>query len=308
MRALVRTVDGTRWIDTPRPSIGRNEVVVRVHLVGLCRTDLAVADGRLPVQMPRILGHELVGVVEELGTDVDQVAVGDRVSAHPVVACLQCKRCQSGWPEACEHGEFLGVDRDGALAQCIALPAANVFVVPSQVEDRVAALLEPVAACAAVLKAPLDKGSAGMVVGNGRLAKLTVWILLSAGFQNVRQVSVGDADAVSDCAEFVVETEGTQASLKQCFDLLRPGGKLVLKSRPLLPIPLDLRGVLTKEPKLFAVNYLHFSEALKLLEDRSIKFSSILGRIWPANQFEEAFAEANRNEQQKQFISVCVES
>lgn len=308
MRAIARTAIGTKWIETAKPSVQSGEVLVRVDLVGLCRTDLAVADGRLPVQTPRVLGHEFVGRVQEVGLDVDRVVVGDRVSANPVVACSQCHRCRSGWPEACERGEFLGVDRDGALAEFVTLPASNVYVVPTQLDDRVAALLEPVAACAAVLKVPLERSGSGIVVGDGRLARMTTQILQSAGFENVRQVTTDTTQTPTDCADFVIETEGTDLSLGRCFDWLRPGGKLVLKSRPLSPLALDLRKVLSKEPKLFAVNYLPFDEAVALLSNPSIDYASIVGKTWPADQFQEAFDEAGRNEQQKQYIVICAES
>lgn len=317
MHALVRTDEATMWMDVAAPRLDPGHVLVRVSLVGLCRTDLAVASGALPVDTPRILGHEFVGEVIAIGPAVKEVRTGEdgvreisareiclggKVSADPVLRCGRCERCTRGWHHACIRSRFMGVDVDGAIAEQIVIPVENVWPLPDSLDDRVGALLEPVAACAAVLKAPIDVRQRGVILGSGRLSRLTEMILRSRGFVDVHCFDPMSQPMRTDEYDFAIDTEGSTASVAQLAAGLRPAGVLVLKSRPLHPVALDLRGLLPKEPRIHLVNYADFADARQLLLDPEIDYQSLTGPVWSSVDFADALEAAAGDESRKHYL------
>ncbi|MCA9135860.1 MAG: alcohol dehydrogenase catalytic domain-containing protein [Planctomycetales bacterium] len=302
MRALVRTVSGTLWAEVPEPQLQPDGVLIHVALVGLCRTDLAVAAGDLPVTLPRILGHEFVGRVIDVGPEVQTIAVGDKVVADPVIRCGRCERCLGGWHHACKEAKFLGVDIDGAIAQWIAVPECNLWRFPIDTDDRVAALLEPVAACAAVVSPSIHPDQRGVIYGSSRLSRLTHMILRSYGFRNLQCVAADSGVFACDQFEFAIDTEGTTESFERLCESLRPRGELILKSRPLQPISFDVRHRLPKEPTIRFVNYSDFSEARRLLLETEIDFQSLLGPVWMPDDFARALESAAVDQYRKHYI------
>jgi D-arabinose 1-dehydrogenase-like Zn-dependent alcohol dehydrogenase len=117
-----------RRVPVPEPRPG--EILIRVEVAGVCRTDVYVAQGKLSSADPVILGHEFAGVVAADGRDDHGFAVGDRVVVMPAVPCGACVRCTGGMPECCPHHQFLGVGRHGAFAEYIAVPAQVVHHLP----------------------------------------------------------------------------------------------------------------------------------------------------------------------------------
>lgn len=302
MFALVRREGMVGWADVASPIVGPLEVRVAPRLVGICRTDIAVATGRLPVAEPRILGHEFVGDVVEVGSAVSQLAVGDRVSIDPTISCGDCRRCRDGWPLACKRRRFMGVDCDGALAESVVVPARNAWAMPSGMADGVAAMFEPVAACAAVLKAPVGRNDRGLINGDGRLTQLTRQILSTRGIDRID--SAEQADEESAHYDFAIDTLGDSDSIGRLLGMLRPGGLLVIKSRPVEPISLCIRELLPAEPVIHVVNYGAFSEARRLLADRELDVSLLLGPVWPVAEYEAALMAASQDEQFKHFIAL----
>ncbi len=129
--------------DVPTPSPGRDEVLVRVRLCGICRTDLHVVEGDLPERrMPVIPGHQVVGTVAARGADVTAVAVGDRVGvAWLHRTCGTCAFCRSGRENLCDAPQFTGWTVDGGFAEHVVAPAAFAYPIPSGFDDREAAPL-----------------------------------------------------------------------------------------------------------------------------------------------------------------------
>jgi propanol-preferring alcohol dehydrogenase len=127
----------------PVPAMGVDDVLIRVHACGVCRTDLHVVEGDLaPRKMPIIPGHQVVGIVEEAGANVRSVARGERVGAAWLRStCGQCRFCTSGRENLCERAEFNGWTADGGFAQFMAAPARFVYTLPGGFSDTQAAPL-----------------------------------------------------------------------------------------------------------------------------------------------------------------------
>jgi len=149
MRALVkrRPEPGISMAEVPVPKVGMNEVLIEVEKTAICGTDLHIYQwdewSRRTIRPPLVIGHEFVGRIVELGPGVDNYQVGDRVSAEGNITCGQCRNCRAGRRHLCTHTVGIGVNRDGAFAEFIAVPASNLWLIPPQVPSEIAAFFDP---------------------------------------------------------------------------------------------------------------------------------------------------------------------
>ena len=149
--------------------------------------------GSAPAVPPIVLGHENSGVVVEVGSEVTNVKVGDRVAVDPNIYCGQCKYCRTGRPELCEHLSAIGVTRDGGFEDYFTAPASVVYPIPDNVSLKAAALVEPIS-CAVhgiqLLKvSPYQKA---LVIGDGFMGQLFVQILQAYGIHEVDLAGIVD--------------------------------------------------------------------------------------------------------------------
>lgn len=247
--------------------VAADDVRVRVVIAGLCRTDVAVAKGRLRCVEPCVLGHEVAGVVEAVGDAVRGLAVGDRVACLPNV-----------------DGARLGVERDGGFAEELVVPERALVRVPSAIDWKHAAFVEPVAACLAVKHAPL--AGRVRVIGEGRIATLTRRIVVALGHDLVvrdaaTDVAIDDAiDVAIDTAiDVAIDTAGTSASLGAAMACVKDGGLVVLKSRPAAPIAFDVAEAVTRGLRFHAVGWADFDEAFVMIE--RLRLDDLLGDVRP---------------------------
>lgn len=280
MRALVR--DGkVELAERALPALGDDEVLVEVKRAGICRTDVYVAEGVLAVREPRVLGHEAAGVV---ASEHPRLPRGARVAIDPIRPCM------------------LGVERDGAFADFVVVPASTVHRVPDDLRWEAAAMAEPVAAALGVLRAPIHKRARGAVHGAGRIADLVVRVLEAAGFSPIRWDGPSDVVGAPSDLDWVVETR-TDA-LSDLMRALRPGGTLVLKSRPPKPAALDVALAVSREITLVARSWGAFDDAVTWLATGRVRVDDLVGETYPIERFEAAFAAARRSERQKIFLSM----
>lgn len=149
MKALVKTrPEPGLWMqDVPIPRPGPNEVLIRIRKTGICGTDLHLYnwDGwaRRNLKLPRIIGHEFVGELVELGTAVEGYSVGQRVTGEGHVTCGLCRNCRAGRRHLCDKAVGIGGGRDGAFAEYLVLPAFNLWPLHDDIPDEIAAILDP---------------------------------------------------------------------------------------------------------------------------------------------------------------------
>lgn len=309
-----------------------DDVIVAVTVAGVCRTDCYLAAGTLaPARTPLILGHELAGIIHEAGPG-SGFEPGERVACMPLVGCGQCAVCRAGRAHVCPRGHMLGLDRDGAFAERVRVPASALVRVPAGLSMRHAAFAEPVAAALAVPEAltgalgdaltdapagaPSDAPAAharaqrGVVLGQGRIAILTARVLAAAGFDRVETRPVpervtADQPDDNDAYDFVVETTATERALAAAVALLRPRGVLVLKSRPPAAVPIDVLACVRKELRLIGAYYGSLAAALDLMHTRAIAVDDLLGpgHGLAAHQAVLA-AELRGDEARKQFFAI----
>lgn len=149
MKALVKkSPERGLWMaDVPVPAFGDNDVLVKIKKTAICGTDLHIYNwdewSQKTIRTPMTIGHEFVGVVEEVGKEVTGIRVGDRVSGEGHITCGYCRNCRAGKRHLCRNTVGVGVDRGGCFAEYLAIPAGNAFRLPDDISDDVAAILDP---------------------------------------------------------------------------------------------------------------------------------------------------------------------
>jgi 2-desacetyl-2-hydroxyethyl bacteriochlorophyllide A dehydrogenase len=158
--------------DIPIPEIGSSDVLIRVAVAGICHSDAHYRAGISKIdRLPLTLGHEIAGRVEEVGSDVTHVSIGDRVSVHYLVHCGSCEFCLRGLEQFCRTGQMIGKHRDGGYAEFIKVPGANAFRLPDEIAFEVGAIMMCSSATAlhALNKARFKAGESIAIFGFGGL-------------------------------------------------------------------------------------------------------------------------------------------
>jgi L-iditol 2-dehydrogenase len=302
MRALLRAKGQLCIDDVAAPQRERgDDVKIQVTTAGICRTDVYVAQGKIAVAEPLILGHEFAGRVLEAAA-TSGFHCGDAVTVVPLIDCGVCLGCRTN--RGCFDQKFLGLHADGAFAEEVVVPARNVRLVPNWLDPRRAAYTEPVAAALAPLNLDLPRAGKGLVLGEGRIARLTHRILVKHGYANITNLSVAEAAEAHSQFDFVIETEATETAFRVMLSGLCPGGKAILKSRPAHPVPLDVALAVKKDISLHAVSYGSFEKAIALLADMSWDIDDLLGASFGLSEFEEAIMAYDRNDATKTFFDL----
>jgi len=290
MRALVKTAPGTGMVlqDVPRPSCGPGDVLIRVHHAGVCGTDLHIwewdswASGRM--RPPVVIGHEFAGEVAELGSEAaaaGHLREGDLVTAEGHIVCGHCLQCRTGNAHLCQRTQIIGVDRDGAFAEYIAMPASNVMKLDG-IPTEIGAVMDPAGnAVHTVLEGGEVSGSTVFVLGCGPIGCFAAGIARAAGAAlviasdlNDRRLELARAmgahhtlnpgrdDVVArvrdltggDGADLVCEMSGHPAGHAQAFAAARMGGRVNLLGTPSRTTEVDFaRDVIFRGLTLYGV-------------------------------------------------------
>ena len=174
---------------SPEPGCGDKDVKIRVLRAGLCGTDLHLEQwddwAAATVQAPMTLGHEFFGEVVEVGADVDHVSVGDRVSGEGHIVCGNCRNCRAGRRHLCINTIGVGVNRDGAFADYVVIPATNAWVQPADLDPDLGALFDPLGnATHTALQWPVV-GEDVVVTGAGPIGVMATAVVRHAGARRI---------------------------------------------------------------------------------------------------------------------------
>jgi alcohol dehydrogenase, propanol-preferring len=241
------------------PEIKEDEVLVRVKNVGLCGSDIhMVFEGTMrPPFYPIIIGHEPSGVVAKTGTNVTDWEIGARVSIYPIIYCGSCSNCVAGHSEICLKQQVLGVHRDGALAEYIAVPARNLIKLPDNVSFHIGSVVTDAVSTpfhALIERANLQSGESIAIYGIGGLGLHAVQIAKIAGAKKIFAVDVLDSQlekakalgadvlinpknenpievirkATGGGVDLSAEFIGLQETISQAADSVRMGGRIVV--------------------------------------------------------------------------------
>lgn len=307
MRALVLESSGPRLRESyPAPRAAPGLALIRLRLAGICSTDLELVKGYMGFL--GVLGHEFVGEVQEAE---DRAWIGKRVVGSINLGCRDCPICHGSGPEHCPHRTVLGiVAHDGAFAEQLTLPVANLLEVPDTVRDEQAVFTEPLAAALRIREQLAVRPSAKVaVVGPGRLGLLIAQVLRLAGTQVLvlgrrREslelparwgLSTGLVEEAGESRfDLVVEATGNAAGLAHSLRLVRPLGTLVMKSTFAGAPPVDLTKIVVDEITVVGSRCGPFAPALDLLEQGAIDVESTIEAEYPLAQALAAMQHAAR--------------
>jgi len=271
MQAIVkqRRAPGLTVTTVPKPSPGPGDVLIAVRHAGMCGTDLHIADWDVWAQQrinpPLVVGHEFAGEVVAVGDGVAEIKPGQLVTGEGHIVCGHCLQCRTGNSHICRRTQIIGVDRDGAFAEFIVMPATNVLVLDGIPTD-IGAIMDPMGnAFHAVLTAEIP-GSIVFVVGCGPIGCFAVGIARAAGAAKVIAsdinpkrlalaqrmgahitIDAGREDVTRrvleetnrEGADVVCEMSGVPSALHQAFAAVRMGGRVQLLGIPTGQVPID---------------------------------------------------------------------
>ena len=191
MKALVklRQEKGIWMEDMPMPHVGINDVLIKIKKTAICGTDLHIYKwdewSQRTIKTPMIIGHEYVGEIVEKGRGVKNIRIGDRVTGEGHIACGHCRNCRRGKLHVCENSIGVGVNRDGAFAEYLSLPAANVVRLDHRISNEMAAIMDPFGnATHTALSFPLI-GEDVLITGAGLIGCMATAICRFSGARNI---------------------------------------------------------------------------------------------------------------------------
>jgi threonine 3-dehydrogenase len=279
MLALVKTAPGPGLsLETvPDPEIGINDVLIRVHKTGICGTDLHIdgwdAWAAKTIRPPLVVGHEFVGEIVEVGSNVYDFHPGDIVSGEGHVTCGLCRHCLAGRRHLCAHTVGLGVDRDGAFAEYVALPMTNVWHHWPGIDEDVAAIFDPFGNAVHTALAFPVLGEDVLITGAGPIGLMATAVVRHAGARFVvvsepnpvrRGIAVRMGATVTvdprerDLADVqrelgmvegfdvALEMSGAPAALRAAVDNMAHGGNIAILGIPSEQITLDVNEIVFK--------------------------------------------------------------
>ncbi len=279
MLALVKAVSGPglELLDVPRPTIGINDVLIRVHKTGICGTDLHIESwdpwAAKTIRPPLVVGHEFVGRIVEIGSNVADFHPDDLVSGEGHVVCGRCRHCLAGRRHLCANAIGLGVGRDGAFAEYVALPMTNVWHHWPGIDEEVAAIFDPFGNAVHTALAFPVLGEDVLVSGAGPIGLMATAVARHAGARFVvvsepnayrRELAtrMGATVVVDPLArdlhdvqaelgmvegfDVALEMSGNPAALRTALDNMAHGGGVALLGIPTEDVSLDVNAIVFK--------------------------------------------------------------
>lgn len=328
MLTLAKTngcVGGIEFLDRDVRLPTEDEILIEVRAAGLCGTDIQIYKWppwlarRMP--LPCVLGHEMGGIVREVGSRVTNVKVGDNVSLESHLFCGRCYQCLTDRAHLCAVKTVPGVDFDGVFAKFVTVPSVIAWVNPPDFPAELGALMEPLGiAVHASLEGTGVSGQAVMINGCGPIGLMNVAVARALGAQTIIAVEPNPlrrkvagrmgADclvdpvaedvpvAVRDCtrgrgADIVIEYSGQVEGLRNCVAALAAGGDLRLCGTPATPVEYDFTAWKANRPTIFNIHgrriWSTWVKTADLLQRRKVDLTPILSHVMPLSEGRRAF-------------------
>ncbi|MFH9245328.1 L-threonine 3-dehydrogenase [Streptomyces lydicus] len=328
MKALVKQkAEPGLWLtEVPEPSVGPGDVLIKVLRTGICGTDLHIRawDGwaQQAVHTPLTLGHEFVGEVVGTGRDVTEIKAGDLVSGEGHLVCGKCRNCLAGRRHLCPATVGLGVGRDGAFAEYVALPATNVWVHRVPVDLDIAAVFDPFGnAVHTALSFPLV-GEDVLITGAGPIGIMAAAVARHAGARNVMITDVSEerldlarkvgVSLALNVAEATIADGQRELGLREGFDIglemsgrpeamrdmianMTNGGRIAMLGLPAQEFPVDWSRIVTSMITIKGIYGREMFEtwyAMSVLLEGGLDLAPVITGRYSYQDFDAAFDDA----------------
>ncbi len=333
MKALVHTAPMQfEFRDVPQPKPDDEEVLIRVKACGICGSDVHGYTGKTGRRIPPIImGHEASGVVEAIGRNVRNVAIGDRITFDSTVYCNQCPACRQGRVNLCQNRKVLGVStptfhRDGAMAEYVVVPWWVTYRLPEAVSFEEAALIEPASVSLHAARiTPVDVNDVVAVVGAGQIGLFAIQaarvkgagtiialdmkderLALARQFGADVTINPGTTDVAAEMhrvvgrpdADAVLEAVGTEGSVKLAMDLVKLGGHVTLIGNVTPRIQVNLQDIVSRELTLRGSCAIagEYRACLDLMAAGRIQAKPLISKIVPLSEAPAAFDALHRGD------------
>lgn len=327
MKALAKLAPepGFTLTDVPVPQIGPTDVLIHVEKAGVCGTDFHIynwdAWAQARIHPPLVVGHEFMGTVAAVGEAVRSVRVGERVSAEGHVADLTCLLCRTGQAHICERVEIIGVDRDGAFAEYVAIPEFNVWKLDPAIPDEYAAIFDPLGNAVHTVMAAGVSVKSVAITGVGSIGLMAIPVARAAGAASVYAIDVNPAklelalrlgaDATflatapglvaeiksrtnGDGVDVLLEMSGSGAAIDAGLQMVRNGGTAALLGIPGDAVNINLaERIIFKGLTVLGVNgrrmFETWYQTQALVKSGRVDLRPIITHVLPYEQFDRAF-------------------
>lgn len=328
MLALSKTApgrDGLELVNLEVPEPGVGEIRLRVKYTGVCGTDMHIFEWapRMArrMELPRVLGHEVCGVVDALGSGVSGVSLGDQVSLESHISCGICRPCLMDQRHLCSDTRYPGIDIDGGFAEWIVVPADIAWINPPGFSAQLAAMMEPLGiAVHACGEGTGVAGQAVLVNGCGPIGLLAVGAARALGANriiaadlNPKRLAMAEkmgADVLvnpqerdlvatarditrEEGVDVVMELTGSEPAFHNALASLRRGGDFRLIGVPGNPVTLDLTGWVRTGPTIHNIHgrriWRSWQQASDLIDSGSINMQPLVSHIVPLSEARSAF-------------------
>ena len=328
MKALrkVRAEPGLWFVpDAPIPHVGPRDVLITVTHAGICGTDRHIYEwdqwsaSRIPIGITT--GHEFVGKVVAVGSAVQRIAVGQRVSGEGHIGCGVCQPCRTGRAHICEKVDIIGIDRDGCFAQYLSLPEENCWPVDPKIPDPIAAIFDPLGNAMHTVMAAGVSGRSVLITGVGIIGLMAVTVARAAGAGTIvvsdmddRRLELatqlgadlslrGDDEDFHDKVraatqgqgpEVLLEMSGSARAIRQGFAALRNGGTVAMLGLPSKPVEIDLNNdIIFKGATVLGINgrlmYETWFQIENFVLSGRLKLDPIITHQLPFEDFDRGF-------------------
>jgi len=326
MRALAKLAAGPGLTLTQvrKPEVGHNDVMIRIRKTAICGTDVHIWNwdewAKKTIPVPMHVGHEYVGEIVKIGAEVRGFAIGDRVSGEGHVTCGHCRNCRGGRRHLCRNAVGVGVNREGAFADYLVIPAFNAFPIPESISDDLAAIFDPYGnATHAALSFNLV-GEDVLITGAGPIGIMAVAIARHVGARHVvitdvndyrlslaakmgatRVVNVGKASLAAVMREIGMvegfdvglEMSGVPSAFQDLLECMNHGGKVALLGIPPSNTAIDWNQVIFKGLEIKGIYGREMFETwykMVAMLQSGLDLTPILTHRYAVDDFEKAFA------------------
>ena len=325
MKALIKAQRDVGLVlgDVPMPSVGPNDVLIKVRRASICGTDVHIwnwdewAQRTIPV--PMHVGHEFMGEVAELGAEVRGLVKGQRVSAEGHLTCGHCRNCRAGKRHLCRNTVGIGVNRPGCFAEYITMPAVNVFPLPDAIPDDIASFLDPLGNAVHTALSFDLVGEDVLITGGGPIGIMAAAIARFVGARHVVVTDVNDyrlalatkmgatravnvrttklEDVMSDLHmtegfDVGMEMSGNGDAMRQMLATMHHGGRIAILGIPPKEVAIDWNHVIFKGLVIKGIYGREMFETwykMAAMLQSGLDVSPVLTHRYPAHEFDKAF-------------------
>src|ERR1043166_2396033 len=285
--------------DIPVPQIGPHDALVRVRKAGICGTDRGIFEwgpwAKSRVKVGIIIGHEVMGVIAEVGAGVDSLKVGQRVSVEGHLGCGACRPCRTGNAHVCDKVKIIGIDRDGTFAEYLAVPAYNIWPLNDAIPDNVAAIMDPLGNAVHTVMSAGVSGKSVLITGVGIIGLMAVSVAKAAGAARLiaadvdtHRLDIARRLGADDCIvskgdnwvkdvrrmtgglgpEVVCEMSGAQNAIQGALAAMRNCGTMAILGIPKDSVPVNFSDdVIFKGARILGINGRRMFETWYQAED-----------------------------------------